>query len=663
MHTEEALNKTDGATLLAVEQTDHAENLDVVESVEPVEYVDAADAAEDPAEAEEASPELTEPIVETESPVARLRSRARGGDLHRRPARRRRTGAGRRPGRRRAGRGRRPAAASREDADRAAGELSRLRDEQTAHLDRERAAALTGLAEQKATLEAQVEALREQENDYRSQLRHQLTEHLALLGDSGSGTPAPWPADLARRAFLSACHVGTGSQVRAYRDVVADPQPDVPVTDVTEARHLFPATADRCYFNTAAVGLASHALARTYHDAVDEWVTDGLDFVRGEQAANDARAQAARLMGADPADVALIPSMSSAAGLVASQFGTAASGDNVVIGEREYSSNHFPWRQLERKGYDVRQVPFRHGGLEPEDVEQRVDAGTRLVAFSGVQSATGHRSDIASISTLARRGRGDRVRGRLADGGRGTGVRGPASRGRAGDGGPQVPAQRRPGDGLLLPVQGRAGAVHPHQRRLARGRRPVHQLLRPDHGAVADGIPVRQLHQLAGGLRQQDVRSASSTSSDPTPSSAGTATSRSCCGAPSPVRAGSRSPCPRRTGAPSSGCRSATSNRPGSSTPCPSSGSSPRHATAPFASRSTSTTTRTTSTSSSRSSGHWGGHPHSAERRHGPPEMPPDPGSVRHWRAMIGQSTMKPLGPHGPPGNPMTAPDSARSST
>jgi len=107
-------------------------------------------------------------------------------------------------------------------------------------------------------------------------------------------------------------------------------------------------------------------------------------------------------MGADPADVALIPSMSSAAGLVAAQFGTADPGDNVVIGEREYSSNHFPWRLLERKGYDVRQVPFRRGGLEPDDVEQRVDAGTRLVAFSGVQSATGHRSDIASISSLAR---------------------------------------------------------------------------------------------------------------------------------------------------------------------------------------------------------------------------------------------------------------------
>jgi selenocysteine lyase/cysteine desulfurase len=74
----------------------------------------------------------------------------------------------------------------------------------------------------------------------------------------------------------------------------------------------------------------------------------------------------------------------------------------VVIGAREYSSNHYPWRLLVDKGYEVRQVPFRHGGLEPDDVAASVDDGTVLVAFSGVQSATGHRSNIQAISAIAR---------------------------------------------------------------------------------------------------------------------------------------------------------------------------------------------------------------------------------------------------------------------
>jgi cysteine desulfurase/selenocysteine lyase len=173
--------------------------------------------------------------------------------------------------------------------------------------------------------------------------------------------------------------------------------------DVREARGQFPATERAAYFNTAAVGLASRTLAAAYRSYVDDWLRDGADYVRGEVAGESARAAVARLIGADPADIALIASVSAAAGFVAAQFGPAGRGENVVIGEREYSSNHFPWRQLEHKGYEVRQVPFRNGGLEPDDIDTRVDPGTVLVAFSGVQTATGHRSDIQAISAIARR--------------------------------------------------------------------------------------------------------------------------------------------------------------------------------------------------------------------------------------------------------------------
>jgi len=175
-----------------------------------------------------------------------------------------------------------------------------------------------------------------------------------------------------------------------------------PARDVREARLSYPATEEWAYFNTAAVGLASRMVADAYEAFLTDWMTNGLDYVRAEAAAENARSSVAALMGTDPANVALIPSLSTAAGFVAAQLGEAASGESVVIGEQEYSSNHFPWRQLARKGYEVRQVPFRDGGLEPDEISENVDAGTRLVAFSGVQSATGHRSDIAAISALAR---------------------------------------------------------------------------------------------------------------------------------------------------------------------------------------------------------------------------------------------------------------------
>jgi cysteine desulfurase / selenocysteine lyase len=172
--------------------------------------------------------------------------------------------------------------------------------------------------------------------------------------------------------------------------------------DIREARALFPATESVTYLNTAAVGLASHALLGAYRRLLDDWTEGPLDYVRGEAAADDARATVAALIGADPADLALIATVSAAAGLVAAQLGPAARGQNVVIGEREYSSNHFPWRQLAHKGYEVRQAAFRNGGLEPDEVARHVDGRTVLVAFSAVQSATGHRSDVRAISAIAR---------------------------------------------------------------------------------------------------------------------------------------------------------------------------------------------------------------------------------------------------------------------
>ncbi len=173
--------------------------------------------------------------------------------------------------------------------------------------------------------------------------------------------------------------------------------------DVREARRRFPVTDGATYLNTAAVGLASRALGETLHRFVDRWVGSGLDFTEGETAAEHCRSMVAGLMGVEASELALIASASAAAGLVAAQLGLARPGENVVIGEREFSSNHFPWVLLGSKGYDVRQVPFRNGGLEPGDVERHVDRGTRIIALSGVQAATGHRSDLPAIGEIAAR--------------------------------------------------------------------------------------------------------------------------------------------------------------------------------------------------------------------------------------------------------------------
>src|SRR4051794_36182101 len=106
-------------------------------------------------------------------------------------------------------------------------------------------------------------------------------------------------------------------------------QPDpAPSRDVRSARSRFPATANAAYFNTAATGLASRALVTALRQCIDQWAESGLDFVRGEAAGENARSSVAALIGADKSDVALIPSVSAAAGIVSAQFGSASRGQN-----------------------------------------------------------------------------------------------------------------------------------------------------------------------------------------------------------------------------------------------------------------------------------------------------------------------------------------------
>ncbi|MFM7532590.1 MAG: aminotransferase class V-fold PLP-dependent enzyme [Rubrivivax sp.] len=172
--------------------------------------------------------------------------------------------------------------------------------------------------------------------------------------------------------------------------------------DIRSQRQLFPALERQAYFNTAAVGLGSTVLRDAYRGYQEAWLRDGLDFMRAEQAAGRARELFASLIGAAARDVALIASVSAAAGWVAAQFIQAGHGENIVIGAQEYSSNHFPWRQLEARGYEVRQVAFRYGGMEADEVAAHVDGGTRLVAVSAIQTASGHRSDLAAIAAIVR---------------------------------------------------------------------------------------------------------------------------------------------------------------------------------------------------------------------------------------------------------------------
>jgi selenocysteine lyase/cysteine desulfurase len=129
-------------------------------------------------------------------------------------------------------------------------------------------------------------------------------------------------------------------------------------------------------------------------EALAGWRT-GRRWRDWEEDGEECRSLFAGLIGARAEDVALVTTISSAAGLVAASL-PAARGANVVLYERDFTSAMLPWRGLERRGVELRLVPL-------EAVPEAVDEKTAIVSVSLVQSAEGRVVDLDALRATGAR--------------------------------------------------------------------------------------------------------------------------------------------------------------------------------------------------------------------------------------------------------------------
>jgi selenocysteine lyase/cysteine desulfurase len=167
-------------------------------------------------------------------------------------------------------------------------------------------------------------------------------------------------------------------------------------------RDEMPVTRQWAFFDHAAVAPLTAAARRALGEWADDLTANGVvGESRRNRRVEEARARAARLLGADPLDVAFIKNTSEGIGIVAEGF-PWRDGDNVVTSADEYPANRYPWMNLAGRGVEVRAVPSRDGRVLVEDLRAAMDARTRLVSLSFVEFATGFRNDLDAVGALCR---------------------------------------------------------------------------------------------------------------------------------------------------------------------------------------------------------------------------------------------------------------------
>lgn len=160
--------------------------------------------------------------------------------------------------------------------------------------------------------------------------------------------------------------------------------------------HHFPVRDRLIYLNHAAVA----PLVRSAAEAIEWLAQDCLEFGslhydRWLAAYQGLRVAAARLVGSEPSEIALVKNTSEGIATVAMGLDWKP-GDRMVGFREEFPANYFPWKRLEEKGVAVT-------WLSVEDPLERIDEackGAKLLSISFVQFLSGYRAPLHAIGEI-----------------------------------------------------------------------------------------------------------------------------------------------------------------------------------------------------------------------------------------------------------------------
>ena len=173
-------------------------------------------------------------------------------------------------------------------------------------------------------------------------------------------------------------------------------------------RDLFDVPRDICYLNSASYSPLPLRTQEAGRAAVGRkgkpWTLEA-GFANGQH--ERARAAAARLINADPADIALIPSISYGVA-TAAKVVTIARGSRVVVLENDHSSPVLEWQtRAEAQGFTIDTVRQPHDGDWTSAVLATIEKSNAppvgLASISSVHWSDGGLIDLEKVAVALRR--------------------------------------------------------------------------------------------------------------------------------------------------------------------------------------------------------------------------------------------------------------------
>jgi cysteine desulfurase / selenocysteine lyase len=164
-------------------------------------------------------------------------------------------------------------------------------------------------------------------------------------------------------------------------------------------RDEFPVTQNLIYLNHAAVAPLARRSARAMQELAEDALQFGsLHYDRWLDAYEGLRVAAARLIGANRSEMALIKNTSEGISMIAQGLDWRP-GDRIVAFREEFPSNYYPWLRLEAHRCYVEWLSVN----DPLEKIEMACTGAKLLSISFVQYLSGFRADLNAIGEICKR--------------------------------------------------------------------------------------------------------------------------------------------------------------------------------------------------------------------------------------------------------------------
>lgn len=183
----------------------------------------------------------------------------------------------------------------------------------------------------------------------------------------------------------------------------AEPLSDQTISreEVLKWRKEFPILESVIHVGNCSQSPQSLRVRQAIESYMESWLSIGMDWEYWIQGVIEAKNEFARLIKADPVEVAVSTSVSEATSSIASGINwIKESKKRVITTEAEFPTVNYVWLAHQKYGCKVDFVPVRKGRLELDDYQRLLDDETKLVSTTHVYYQNGFKQDLKKVADV-----------------------------------------------------------------------------------------------------------------------------------------------------------------------------------------------------------------------------------------------------------------------